>query len=94
MIRLKVHNGTLPDKRLCDSCRNGTVMKHSDGTERITCCAISSQVIEITKKVVECSDYTGKTEKTKYEMEKMAWILNVKGKTILGFKPPSHKDED
>lgn len=93
MIQLKVHGGTLPDKRLCDSCRWSQVMKHSDGTERVACFA-NGNGLEIHHKVVECNDYANRTHKMQYELEKIGWVLDVKGKTILGFKPPNKKDDD
>lgn len=88
MVRLRVLNGTLPDKRLCDTCRWSHIEKDASGHEHIFCGIRPPQQQELLHKVVECNDHQDKTQKTEKELEKIAWILDVKGKTILGFKPP------
>lgn len=88
MIRLRVLNGTLPDVRLCDTCRWSHIEKFSDGSENVECGMRGPWVRSVTKKVVVCNEYKNISQKTEKEHEKIAWILNIKGKTILGFKPP------
>lgn len=93
-MRLKVINGTLRDERLCDTCRFATIMKFSNGQERVFCeVAAVNEALEITGRVVECNGYRNKSEKTMREFNEIGWVLQTKGKQILGFKPPEKKDE-
>ena len=68
-------------------------MIHSDGSERILCFA-NGNGFEVEDKVVECTQYANKTQKSLYDLKEIGWVLNMKGKTILGFKPPNKKDDD
>lgn len=88
MVRVRVLNGTLPDVRLCDTCRWSHIEKYSNGSESVACGMRGDKDVWITKKVVECNDYKDINAKTLKELEELAWILNIKGRTILGFKPP------
>lgn len=95
MVRLRVLNGTSADVRLCDSCRYGIIRKDSTGREIVHCDYIGGgEPFEVKTKVVECNVYKNRAQKTENELEKIAWILNVKGKTILGFVPPKKNRED
>ena len=95
MVRLRVLNGTSADVRLCDSCKQSTIMKDSTGRETIYCAELGYPYPPITRKIVECTGYLDKTSKSLSEFKEIGWVMEVKGKTILGFKPPERrKDED
>ena len=91
-LSLKVLNGTLTDKRLCDSCIFGMVRTDSTGEDQIFCRQLAfSTLAKVETRVVKCSDYQQKNVMSKREMEDMAWLVNIKGKTVIGFKPPEKK---
>ncbi len=81
---MKVENGTLPNGRsLCQSCRQGTVLRSGyDNKETIYC----SQIGEfINIKVTECNRYDDKAKPTIYDMKDAAWILYTKNAKQIGF---------
>jgi hypothetical protein len=94
VITIRVLNGTPPDVRLCDTCRWSQIEKDATGHEDIFCGYRPGQNSHVTRKIVECNGYANKLQKTEKELEKIAWILDVKGKTIIGFKPPDKFRKD
>jgi hypothetical protein len=90
MLRLRVLNGTKPDVRLCDTCRHSHITSDSKGGEHILCYH-PGYPVQVYVKIVECNQYAGIRDMTDYEAQKIGWILEVRGKTIVGFKPPEKK---
>lgn len=80
----KVRNGTSPDGRsLCQSCRQGTVMKSGyDNKEQIYCAQIGN-FIKI--KVTECNRYDDRSVPSIYDMKDAAFILYTKNSKQIGF---------
>jgi len=88
MVNIKVLNGTPRDgESLCRTCRYVHLQKgYRDSEEMIYC--DWSQTKRILFNVRECTDYTDRTVPSKYDMEKIAWILEIKGGRAMGFTPP------
>ncbi len=68
-------------------------MKNDKGGEKIICRTDGFRTC-ITDKVVDCNSYNNRSEKTEYELKQIGWILEVKGKTILGFRQPKPEDKE
>lgn len=99
---IHIRNGTLPDKRLCDTCTRSHIMQGVSGDERIIC-YLYSYPMEIKTRVVSCNSYRALKDSAKPSlsaMEDMAFILthDTPLKTA-GFVHSrewrkKHKDED
>jgi len=79
MIRVK------PGKihTLCATCERGTVTKREDGTE-FAYCSLMQRHLPFA--VSECTDWEAKGTMSRYEMEKIAWIIDPK--PGIGFIKP------
>lgn len=85
---LKVRNGTKPDgPSLCKSCRNGTIMCSGVNNQEKTYCDSISEYIHM--KVTECSSYDDKSQPSRDQMERVAWILYGERGKEIGFMPAS-----
>lgn len=95
-VRLKVKDGTRPDKRLCDTCRSSTVLKGpQQGQEKVYCAQLGlNSAFETPFHVVECSGYNPKGSISEWEAKQIGWVLEVNGGKIMGFKPPKKEYEN
>lgn len=94
-MSFKILDGTRPDKRLCDSCRCAMIIKGSQqGQEVLWCSQLGLHGSIVPFRVVECNEYDSKTSMSKYEMEKIGWVMEVKNGKHLGFKPPQKENKD
>lgn len=66
------------------------IMKTTSGKRKVYCAAVMKVV---PSNIDECSDYQAKGSQSKYEMEKVAWVLEVKHGRTMGFKPPEEKKD-
>ena len=91
-LTINVRGGTPKHdgKRLCDSCQNGLVAKTANGTELVQCGIFRRGIFS---KIVECTDYKDMKDKDEYELEQIAWILEVKNGKTIGFQPPKRRGE-
>lgn len=78
---------------LCGSCREGTTRQHDNG-DVVTMCDAGMNTQRVHRPVVRCTDYDEKGSVSKWDMEKIAWIVTTdkSGKTI-GFQPPPKDDK-
>lgn len=89
-VRLRVKDGTRPDKRLCDTCQNSTIIKGpQQGQEAVLCSSMPSLYGHIPFPIVECSGYLAKGEMQEWEAKQIGWVLEVKAGKVMGFKPPT-----
>jgi hypothetical protein len=85
MVRIKVKDGT-PEgaESLCRTCRWAHIVKgFSVSQERVRCTRLAYNP-PVPFPVSQCSSYDDKRIPSKYDMEKIAWILLTKkaGRTI------------
>ena len=78
---------------LCLTCRNGrvTTMIHRQNTV----CSAGMKDQYLTQPVVRCTDYEFRYGFIPHEMDKVAWVLELKpdSRGEIGFRPPK-RDED
>lgn len=82
---------TMRDKNesgLCGTCRFGHVMRGERLADHVIACANFHPVQTIRFVVQQCSDYKSTTTQTRHDMERVAWVLEVKKGKPVGFRPP------
>ena len=87
-ISVTVRNGTaVGQESLCRTCRHAHIqLGYSESEEEIRCGYFCEQPRLVPFAVNQCSDYLSKLVPTLYEMEKMAFVLDVKkGNPRAGF---------
>jgi hypothetical protein len=87
-LRLKVHGGTPihGERSLCMGCRHAQVVQGQQVSDlRVWCAVIFDNPKPMHRAVVECSDYARKTDQSRKEMEKIAWILETRKGRPIGF---------
>lgn len=87
-LRMKIKEGV--ESGLCGSCEHARIMTDFQDNSRVLC--EENQQMLIPRPLKRCTDYQGKGTLSRWEMEKIAWTLNVKGGRILGFIPPKKDD--
>lgn len=86
-MRLKVHDGTRPDVRLCDTCQHSVIVKGPQQGQEIVVCSFES-LGRLPFPVVECSMYSMKGAMSEWDAKQIGWVLEVKAGKVVGFKPP------
>jgi hypothetical protein len=71
---------------LCHSCDESQILKNDRGKETIVC-HYGGRVIRVVSNVVECSTYSRIGQMSKFEAEKVGWVLEKRGNKV-GFRPP------
>ncbi len=88
-VRVRVKGGTRSDdsRRLCDTCHHGHVMRGpADSDLRISCQVLGRGEEMPTFKIVECTEYSDKTQPSLADMKRTAWILASDNyKNSIGF---------
>lgn len=74
---------------LCKRCEHCIHMADDANNETVKCTVFHRN---LSRPVVECSAFDEKGSQSLWDMERRAWILEVKGDRIIGFK--KRKDED
>ena len=101
-ITLKIKNGTLVEgESLCCTCRNAHIQKGFRESEEAVFCCLTTPTRAVTFKVAECTDYSNRLVPYRWELEKMALLINIDparkpaGFRSSGFAPDSDgADED
>ena len=93
-MNFNIKDGTRPDKRLCDSCRYGHIMKGPKQGDEIAMCAYGADSQITPFPVVECNKYKRTGDMDEYEAAKIAWVIEVKAGKFMGFVPPKKRDDD
>src|SRR5277367_4216786 len=101
-ITLKVKNGTaIEGESLCRTCRNAHIQKGFRDSEETVFCAGFTPLRAVPFKVADCTDYANKLVPYRWELEKMALLINLdparkpagfRGQT--GFAANDDEDED
>jgi hypothetical protein len=77
-ITLKIKNGTLVEgESLCRTCRNAHIQKGFRESEEAIFCAWATPMRAISFKVAECTDYSNRLVPYRWELEKMALLINI-----------------
>ncbi len=76
-ITLRIKNGTLIEgESLCRTCRNAHIQKGFRESEEAIFCSWG-QFRAVPFKVAECSDYSNRLVPYRWELEKMALLINI-----------------
>ena len=86
-----VRGGTPSGKSLCESCRNCFRATGSGSNEVTLCVANFETALRIDFPVYDCTKYDDKGYPTQYEMEQMAFVLEVKAGRVIGFLSPEER---
>lgn len=73
---------------ICRKCRSATVIKGDRLSDEIIYCTEWGDRKEVTFNVVKCNQFSNVLDKDKYELEKIAWILEVRKGRPIGFVSP------
>jgi hypothetical protein len=74
---LKIKNGTLVEgESLCRTCRSAHIQKGFRESEEAIFCTFS-RLRAVPFKVAECTDYENRNVPYRWELEKMALLINV-----------------
>jgi hypothetical protein len=77
-ITLKIKNGTLIEgESLCRTCRNAHIQKGFRESEETIFCAWTTPIRAVTFKIAECTDYSNRLVPYRWELEKMALLINI-----------------
>jgi len=76
-ITFRIKNGTLIEgESLCRTCRNAHIQKGFRESEEAVFCAWG-QLRAVTFKVADCTDYSNRLVPYRWELEKMALLINI-----------------
>jgi hypothetical protein len=77
-ITVKVKNGTLIEgESLCRTCRNAHIQKGFRESEEAIFCSWTTPLRAVPFKVADCTDYANKLVPYRWELEKMALLINL-----------------
>ena len=76
------------DYGLCGSCSNAHIDEDESGRVRISCDDLPTHQDMIMKKVTRCNRYQAANMPSKYDMQRMAWIIVVDSEKKIGFVQP------
>ncbi len=85
---ITVRNGIAAGSQsLCRSCRNAHIVRgYADSEEEVRCGFFYEEPRVVTFPVSQCTDFLDKLTPTLYEMQKIAFVIDVKrAKAIAGF---------
>lgn len=97
MSTIIVKGGTLEEgEALCRTCRFAHIQRGFRKSEEVIYCDYSYAALrKVPFKVAECTDYIDRTIPTRYEMEKMALLLNVEpARNLIGFERNDSVDDE
>jgi len=89
-LTFKIKGGTVEEgESLCRSCRNAHIQKGFRESEEAIFCSWG-QFRAVLFKVADCTDYANRTVPYRWELEKMALLINVEpARKKAGFKSGS-----
>jgi hypothetical protein len=93
-MRINVRGGTVSNAGvgLCESCRNGTVIRGDTEKQKIVLCGMMERQ-PVGFEVRECGSYDDRRRPSLSSMRQIAWDLDLKGGRKAGFTAPK-RDED
>jgi hypothetical protein len=99
--KLKVQGGTLVEGApLCRTCRYAHIQREFRQNEEVIFCGYDTMRV-VKFKIAECTDYLDKTVPTRYEMDQMAYLINVEPTrkrsgfvNVVGFTAKLARDEE
>lgn len=90
-LRMKIPEG--PARGLCGSCEHSRIMIDDRDRSRVLC-EENHPPFVVDHPIKSCTDYQAKGTLSKWQMERVAWKIQVDKKGKVGFNPPHKKDDD
>lgn len=84
-MRVKIKEGVA--RGLCGSCDNSFIREDQKGQVEVWC-HYFHPMRSVGRPIVECSGHEEKGKMSKHDMDRVAWILEVKAGRVVGFQPP------
>lgn len=78
---------------LCHSCEDSHITEDGRGRQTVICNYYHPS-LRIYAPVKKCNKYTRIGSMQLHDMQKVAWILEVEAKTVVGFRAPKKRDDD
>jgi len=77
-IDMKIKWALPPEgEALCRTCRHAHIQRGFRESEEVILCGFGTPLREVPFKVAECTDFSSRTVPERWEMERMALLLNV-----------------
>lgn len=92
-MRLRMHIKEGVERGLCGTCADSLIRTDDAGQQTVECRASYYYPEQILKPVVDCNCYQRKTDMRLSEMERKAWIIEVKKGGSVGFVKPEHRND-
>jgi hypothetical protein len=89
-FNIKMNN----ESGLCGTCRHAFITRGDGLSQHVIICERIHPAPEVRFIVRTCSDYQERNKPSEYDMEKIGWVLEVKGGKVIGFRPPKKPAED
>lgn len=95
-ITLKIKGGTfIEGEALCRTCRNAHIQKGFRESEEAIFCACWAPPRPVPFKVAECTDYSNRLVPFRWELEKMALLINIEpARKRAGFRGGADEIEE
>lgn len=79
------------DSGLCGRCEHATVLRGDRLADHVILCNWFHPALALQRLVRTCTVYQPLNTLDKHEMERIGWVLEVKGGRVVGFKPPKRE---
>jgi hypothetical protein len=76
---------------LCSKCKYSVIAKGESFKQRIVYCREFDSRVNF--EVEKCSEFKGKLEKSIWDMQREAWVLEVRKGRVIGFMSPTEARE-
>lgn len=79
------------DVGLCGRCREAVIMRGERQRDVQVYCQFAHPPVALKFVVHRCSEFSEIGKPKDYEMEKIAWVIEVKAGKFIGFRPPTKR---
>lgn len=87
-MRMKIKNETKPNIDLCRSCSYATIAEGVAGTQQVKQC---TQLGRVPFPVTSCSQWEDKSATALWDLQQIAWVIEIKGGRPIGFLSPAER---
>ena len=81
------------DYGLCGSCKHSHCLRTAKGKTFIQCEMLKAPANNITEPVESCSEFDEHGTMARWELEQIAWVLEVKKGKTIGFVSPAERSK-
>lgn len=83
---------TTADNGLCGQCEHAGIFRGDRLQDHEILCNWHHPSLRLRRLVRTCTLFEQKNALDKHEMEKIAWVIEVKAGKFIGFRPPKRSD--